>query len=635
MAVIATFFWVSGGQLASSRQAFAQTTIPGSVLPISSVATGDLRILLMLKSDVGREESQAISAENLHQLSMAVGVDLTWEGNTRTHGQILRLPLEVSASRARALAEALSLQSGVLWASVRAPEQAGSKLQTQKSLSAPIRRMVVRLKADRLDQDLDPAVLEKLIPAAGMYLSVTGRTAFARILTLSTPVTLDQAVSIQKALEELPEVRYADPDGSIHLESSPEITPNDPLFWRNWHVQGPFFNPDGSVNGYLGSSNVQAAWNLTEGRSSVGVAVLDTGILFGHPDLQKALGRQPQKRGWDMVTDVTRARDGNARDPDAQDEGDWVDQGTVCNEDEGLSASSWHGSHVAGIIAATTNNQVGVAGVNWRSKLVPVRVLAGCPNETMTDLADAILWSSGAKEVPGAKPNKTPVQVMNMSLGMDLPCPSVYQEAIDFALLQGVSIVVSAGNANSASSGAPANCRGVINVAALSPMGDKAYYSNYGSDITVAAPGGQARWPVYNTAGEETSRIVLKEWGIWSTINSSVTTPEQGEMTYAPYQGTSMAAPVVTGIVSLMVSVDRHRKLTPARVIQILKDTTRPFPKSVPVFTALKTNQQTGVVEAFTWKNSQPSSCTTVLQGQCGAGIVDAKAAVEAVLNLQ
>lgn len=592
--------------------------------------------MLMLKNDVGRHEAKPIDTALLGQWSLVAGVDLAWEGNTRTHAQILRVPVGVSEKQARQVAEALSLQPGVLWANVRTPDRARVTAAPSQSQPQSISRFVIKLRNDRLNEALTPDVLDRLNQIAGVRLSVTGRTARARILTLESSMSVEQARGLQGLLESHPEVIYADPDYGIHLQNTPEITPNDLLFWRGWHLQGPYALPDGTSNGYLGAANLQAAWDLTKGKSSVGVAVLDTGILFEHPDLKRALGRQGKKRGWDMITDITRARDGNARDPDAQDEGDWVDQGTLCNEDEWLGTSSWHGSHVAGIIAATTNNRIGVTGTNWRSKLVPVRVIGGCPNETMTDVADGILWASGDKTVPGTLPNKTPVKVMNISLGVEMPCPSLYQEAIDSALSRGVSVVVSAGNSNLDSFGfAPANCEGVINVAAVNHLGDKANYSNYGPGITVAAPGGQQGWPVYDKAGVKISRTTMMEWGVWSTVNGSLTTPDPGEMTYKPYAGTSMAAPVVTGVVSLMVSADKQHRLTPAQITKILRDTARPFPQSVSVFTALLTNGETGVIEKFTWEYTQPSVCTTSLAGLCGPGIIDAKAAVQAVRDMQ
>jgi serine protease len=426
----------------------------------------------------------------------------------------------------------------------------------------------------------------------------------------------------------------------VSIQNVSSITPNDPYFWNDWHLLGPFANvtPPEAVspygfNGYLGAANVQAAWELNKGSASTGVAVVDSGILFDHPDLKRSLGRQKTKRGWDMVTSIALARDGNARDLNAQDEGDWVDAFTGCGN--ALSNSRWHGSHVAGIIAATTNNREGVSGINWRAKIVPVRVLGACGGN-LSDIADGIFWAAGSKEVPGTRPNRTPVKVINLSIGGSGACPNAYQEAIDYALSKGISVVVSAGNdSKDVSLAWTANCRGVISVASVNHLGDLANYSNFGSSITVAAPGGQMSFsalsvdPVSGKA--EPITLPAPQWGVWSTINSSLTTPDSGKMAYGPLQGTSMSAPVVSGVVSLMISADKKHKLTPALVKKILQDTANNFFTLTPTLTVISGS----LPPVFNWNNLVPSRCTTSLLGQCGVGVVDAKAAVKDVLELQ
>ena len=596
------------------------------LIPITAeVQTGALRIVLMLKSDVGIGMGRPMNPNLLSWLSLKTGVDLVWEGNTRTNGQILALPIGITAEQARRAAEQLRLEPGILWADVEAaPVVAPTALKSQNDPGheQTITRFIVKFRDDNLFQTLNPALVQKLISVTGLKLSVTGRTTLARILALEASVPVAEAERLEKVMESIPEVIYADSERRVDPQRQSEITPNDPLFWKNWHLQGPYALANGDpndYNGYLGAANVQAAWALTKGKPSVAVAVLDTGILFEHPDLKRTLGRQTKKRGWDMVTDIQAARDGNARDPDAQDQGDWGDAGTPCAWEE--SPSSWHGSHVAGIIAATTNNGTGISGVNWKTRIVPVRVLSAC--SAWADVIDGVLWASGKKGVPGTRPNPTPLKIINLSLGREGKCDDSTQETIDYALAQDVSVVAAAGNYSvNVSYFAFGNCRGVISVAAVNHFGDKAEYSNYGTGITIAAPGGQTRWPVYDEDGKQSGWKDLNQWGIWSTVNSSLTTPDLGEMTYQPYQGTSMAAPVVSGVISLMVGVDKQHKLTPALVSKILRETARPFPPYVP------TLQEVGWAPV-------PSVCTTTLAGQCGAGIIDAKAAVEAVIGLQ
>ena len=597
---------------------------------------GDPRIVLMLNNHVGQESSSQIDLILLKSLSLKAGIELSWAGNTRTNGQILSVPIGVTLEQARQAAEKISLESRVLWAIA---EQTQPKLkaaiQSKQSTGEEITRFMVKLRNDDLSSDVNPALVAKLVAAAGVNLKVTDRATFARILTLEAPIDAEQAEAIEGSLEGLKEVIYADPERQGGARNDVSITPDDPLFWRDWHLLGP--DPtlsNGAANGYPGAANVQAAWELTEGSASIGVAVLDTGILFDHPDLKRSLGRQKKKRGWDMISNIAIARDGNARDPDPQDEGDWVDVGTGCGSYS--EPSTWHGSHVTGIIAATTNNSEGVSGINWKAKIVPVRVIGPCGYQP-ADLLDGMLWASGHTKVPNTQPNRTPVSVISMSLNATSQgqCPDSFQEAIDFALSKGISVVVAAGNNNSVANYPPANCRGVISVASVSPVGDKPLYSNYGSFITVAAPGGQQNWPVYDAKGNQGPSLKLEEWGVWSTINSSPTTPDLGKMTYGPMEGTSMATPVVSGVVSLMVSADKKHKLTPALVSKILQGTARPFPQQIPALIALQINPNTGSIVRFDWNNPVPSLCTTSLLGQCGAGIVDAKAAVKAVVDLQ
>ena len=242
-----------------------------------------------------------------------------------------------------------------------------------------------------------------------------------------------------------------------------------------------------------------------------------------------------------LIAALPLAADGNGRDADPSDPGDATVAGQ-CGAGSGASNSSWHGTHVAGSIAAKTNNGVGVA---FNAKIVPVRVLGKCGGYP-SDIADAIIWASGGA-VSGVPANANPARVINMSLGGGGACANTSQNAINSARSRGTVVVVAAGNSNADASGAnPANCPGVVAVAATNRSGGRAYYSNYGAVVDVAAPGGDAR-----TAGG----------GILSTLNAGTTTP--GADSYAFYQGTSMAAPHVAGVAALMLS--KTPGLTPTR----------------------------------------------------------------------
>lgn len=600
------------------------------------------QLVVMLRNDLGDNGLRLPDATRTGNLSLKTGVDLVWKGSTRTNAQVYALPLGTTREVAQRVVERLSLDKDVLWADLES-KTIKPRLDAIESKASPdegnLSRLIIKIRGDDLSDSLSQSVLGKLITAAGINLTVSGKTGFARILTLDNPIAVSELSRIERVLELLPEVTYVDLDLHATLQGAFAVTPNDPLFWRNWHLQDPAPLTTGSTTGLWGAANIQPAWQLTKGRSSIAVAVLDTGILFKHPDLKHALGYQSEKRGWDMISDPVMARDGNARDPDATDEGNWIDAGTPCIDKAPLSDSVWHGTHVAGIIAATTNNGVGISGVNWALKIVPVRVSGACGGST-SDIVDGVLWSSGARNVPGTAANKTPVHVINMSLTLGGSCPDSLQEAIDFALSKGIVVVAAAGNWNQEvgkNDGYPANCHGVISVASVNHLGDRAIYSNYGSDITIAAPGGQMfHWPVYRKNGSEIGKITLNDWGVWSTYNTSKTSPDLGEMNYAPGEGTSMATPVVAGVVSLMLSVDKKHKLTPYLVKRILRDTARPFPNKVPILIATTENIQAASQDSTERKDGLGASeCTTTRSGLCGSGIVNAEVAVRKVIGLQ
>ena len=298
----------------------------------------------------------------------------------------------------------------------------------------------------------------------------------------------------------------------------------------------PFFNPNDPyyVNskqwGLNGTFGVQAqkAWLATRGNREIVVAVLDTGSTV-HPDL---VGQTVP--GYDMITDSATAGDGDGRDSDPSDEGDWDDE----------SESSWHGTHIAGIINALGNNSLGVIGIAPKVKVQHVRVL-GHGGGSDSDIVAGIIWASGGSV--GSLPlNATPARVINLSLGGEGVCPRQYQTAINYAISRGTVVVVAAGNdAVDASTTTPANCDGVITVAASNRYGQKASFSNYGPVIDIAAPG----------------------LGIRSTMNAGDT--GVGSPIYALKSGTSMAAPYVAGIVALMLS--KYPSLTPANVEDRIK----------------------------------------------------------------
>ncbi|WP_102946458.1 S8 family peptidase [Stenotrophomonas sp. VV52] len=443
-----------------------------------------------------------------------------------------------------------------------APAFAGD-VQLSGLASAPThQRFIVKYKDGATDVATPSVLASSLKAAAAAVPAAQGRAlGLQKLRTLAIGPTvvkadrpLDTAESelLMRRLAADPNVEYVEVDQLMRAT----LTPNDARLSEQWGF--------GTSNA---SINVRPAWDKATGTGVV-VAVIDTGIT-NHADLNANI-----LPGYDFISDAAMARDGGGRDNNPNDEGDWY-AANECGAGYPASNSSWHGTHVAGTIAAVTNNSTGVAGTAYNAKVVPVRVLGKCGGYT-SDIADAIVWASGGT-VSGVPANANPAEVINMSLGGGGTCSATYQNAINGAVSRGTTVVVAAGNSNTnVSSSVPANCANVIAVAATTSAGARASFSNYGAGIDVSAPG-QA---------------------ILSTLNTGTTVP--GSASYASYNGTSMAAPHVAGVVALVQSV-APTALSPAAVETLLKNTVRPL----------------------------PGACS----GGCGAGIVDADAAVTAALG--
>ena len=369
-------------------------------------------------------------------------------------------------------------------------------------------------------------------------------------LTKTASVTDAMTEKAMRAIASLPDVTSVEPDALLQ----PFFTPNDTDYAsKQWH----YFEA-------IGGLNLPLAWDKATG-AGVTVAVIDTGIT-NHTDLNANI-----VGGYDFISDPTAAADGGGRDSNPADAGDST-TANQCQANTAARGSSWHGTHVAGTIAAVSNNAKGVAGVAFNAKVSPLRVLGKCGG-SISDIADAINWASGGT-VSGVPANTNVAKVINMSLGGQGTCGTTTQSAINSAVGRGTVVVVAAGNSNADVTGFnPANCNNVVAVAATNRAGGRSYYSNYGALIDVAAPGGELT---------QTSSIN----GIWSTLNAGATTP--GAESYAYYQGTSMASPHVAGVAALILSKGSK---TPAEIETLLKNNTRPFP-------ATCTSCGTGIVDA-------------------------------------
>jgi serine protease len=406
---------------------------------------------------------------------------------------------------------------------------------------------------------------------AGLRLTPVRQThAGGHVLALPTSLPTAQVADIASRLRQRADVEYAEPDTIFQ----PTAIPNDPQFNQLWHLREPAMA--------LGGINAVDAWDLTTGDPNLVIAVVDTGVLR-HQDFN---GRVIT--GYDFISNAAIGNDGNGRDGDAVDSGDWLTTSEAAALDRTARSSSWHGTHVAGTIAATGNNGQGIAGVNWRSKILPIRVL-GKGGGFSSDISDGIAWAAGVS-VAGAPANSTPARVINLSLGAAGTCSQTTQSAINAAVGRGAVVVVAAGNEDiNVLNSQPANCPGVISVAAVGSAGQRASYSNFGSSVTIAAPGGDPQ--------RDSGVLSLGDSGERSALNDG---------TLLASFGTSMAAPHVAGVVSLILSVNPG--LSPAEVKALLQSTARAFPTG------------TG------------RDCTTSL---CGAGIVNAGSAVRAAANAQ
>jgi serine protease len=401
---------------------------------------------------------------------------------------------------------------------------------------------------------------------SGRRLQVVRETALTGTLLLRYPEA--DASSTLAAISELqadPNVLYAQPNYWLR----PLAVPNDPAYSYQWHYP---------------AINLPQAWDITTGSSSVVVAVVDTGILYSqtnpslrHPDFGPRV-----LPGYDFISNPNVARDGDARDGDPFDVGD-----------NPLGQSSYHGSHVAGTIGATTNNGIGVAGVDWSARILPIRVL-GFGGGSMLDVMEGTLWAAGFP-ISGVPNNPNPAHVINLSLGRDDPNGCSPYEQAGFTQIfantpQRAIVVVAAGNSDIDAWGAsPAACANVITVGATEWRDYRAPYSNYGTRIDVMAPGGDTN--VDRNGDTEPD-------GVLSIVRSDAT----GVSTYAWYQGTSMAAPHVAGVLALMKGLEPTLSFNDA--LAVLKGTADPL-------TATECQRPSGA--------------------DCGAGLIDARAAVEAV----
>jgi len=471
-----------------------------------------------------------------------------------------------------------------------------------------------------------------------------------------------------------PGIEYAEADGWRYIEAFPADPPNDPRFTAgsddngSWHGQWYLQASSATTPSAL---SALTAWQTTTGSSSVIVAVVDTGVITAHPDLAGKLqpgydfvscdqGNYTVATGSKTTADCSAsgssatylfANDGHGWEAGADDPGDWIDSTDITNSlfiNAGCTTavdSSWHGTKVAGIIGALTNNGIGIAAVAPDTMLLPVRAIGKCSGR-VSDIAAAIMWAAGQPVTvdAGSIAASPAANIINLSLGGNTACSSTEQSAINTAIAAGITVIAAAGNEGGALD-APANCSGVISVVGLRQTGTKVPYSNLsgtaGPAASIGAPGGNC---VNTTAGSDCLYDIETTTDAGTTVPS--TTP--GFYTYslldqsyldaggnpenAANVGTSFAAPMVSGIAALMLAINPD--LTPQQILTRLQSSAIAFPTS-----SSTTSTQCTLADSTLDSNgdySEPATpaecvCTTAT---CGSGMANAAAAVLAAAGM-
>lgn len=309
-------------------------------------------------------------------------------------------------------------------------------------------------------------------------------------------------VSIKRLARE-PGVAAAEPNYRV----SARATPNDEAYPLQWHY--PLIN-------------LPAAWQITHGNPEVIVAVVDTGVLRGHPDLAGQL-----VPGYDFIRDPESAGDGDGIDPDPEDLG------------AGDLSGNFHGTHVTGTVAAAGNNRLGVAGAAWGVRVMPLRALGTDGGGTSYDIGQAVRFAAGLANDSGTLPAQR-ADIINLSLGGE-GFSQFNRDLYREVRRRGISVVAAAGNESRSEPDYPAGYADVFSVSAIDAQRNLAPYSNRGSSIDLAAPGGDSGNDVTGDGYPD---------GILSTGAAD------GSFAYTFSSGTSMAAPHVSAVLALMKSVN-------------------------------------------------------------------------------
>jgi serine protease len=391
-------------------------------------------------------------------------------------------------------------------------------------------RFIIKYKTGTPERASTSAVQLKLdrqataFPARAHHLRRLG--IGADVVTTERKLTGNEAKAFMRSIATDPNVQYVEPDFAVSVGS----IPNDPYFSDQW---GLLSNLD--LGQPYAGIRVANAWNTTTG-AGVTIALVDNGIT-SHSDLNGNIF----PGGIDFTFSPSP--------------GDGTNPGHTDTDPNPTCAVTWHGTHVAGIMGALANNNVGIAGVAPSAKVLSVRALDQCGIGIVSSVVEAMVWAAGGS-VPGWSINSHPAKIINASLGSPGQCSKTYQDAIDTVNSLGATVVVAAMNDNGdASNAQPANCHGVITVGNVQRDGSRGYLSNYVPTVDIAAPGTD----------------------ILSTYNNGAYTV--GNESYASMSGTSMATPMISGVIALAQSV-APVPLSSAEMRTLIQQNAQPFPKT-------------------------------------------------------
>lgn len=527
----------------------------------SASSSAGTEIALRFYNDNPAAQGQSLSSTALAAIEKTAGVALSAKGRDADGAFRFGFAVEPSPADVRNALNHLRATGAMVYADVASDDRSSRAKQDLAVHNDPVTSLIVRMKPSAKAAGAKATdTNSRLAAKAGVAVANARSLADgSQVVVLQTPLSPRAVAQVMQRLAADADVAHVEVDRRAKTQAQP----SDPMYATQWNLTDP-----------VGGIAASRAWDITTGDPDAPVAILDTGML-PHPELVgRVIG------GYDFVADARFSNDGDGRDPDASDPGDFV---TTADTAPGsplqgcaVSNSTWHGTMVAGTLGAAVNNGSGMSGVNWTSPLLNVRVLGKCGG-ALSDVADGIRWAAGLP-VPGVPATPTPARVINLSLAGLGDCGPILQSAVTDAIANGAVIVAAAGNNNDdVVNHWPANCNGVIAVAATSKNGSRAFYSNSGTRIAVSAPGG----------GIGGSIPILR--------NTGTTSPDPNGYGYGQQFGSSLAAPHVSGIASLVLAMDRN--LTPAEVRGLIESNARAFP---PVAT-------------------DPCSTST-----CGAGIADA-----------